>query len=187
MAYGNWNGNVYKDGKRRMDKEDVGVWDTDEKDTPKGIRIYANIMKRDPSGSGEVEDSWENHSHHAVLGDGPVRLCGYKTDAELYIMDKRSGITQKIDIWDFNYIKYPDGKKHKNKYGEETDIFSWHHNSTSGEIEIEMDEIWKYKIEYKQGKIELKLIEPDGTIWKGISYYAYDYDGEWIDEMPIGD
>lgn len=45
MAYSDYGAFVYLNGGRRTDKEDVGVYDTDEASLPSGLRIYANIMK----------------------------------------------------------------------------------------------------------------------------------------------
>lgn len=46
MAYSDYGAFVYLNGERRTDKEDVGVYDTDEGSLPTGLRVYANIMKR---------------------------------------------------------------------------------------------------------------------------------------------
>lgn len=45
MAYSDYGAFVYLNGERRTDKEDVGVYDTDEGSLPTGLRVYANIMK----------------------------------------------------------------------------------------------------------------------------------------------
>lgn len=73
MAYGDYGSFVYLNGKRRADKEDVGVYDTDEASLPTGLRVYANIMKH---GGGGCE--WFEFSHHGVMGDGSVRVGCYK-------------------------------------------------------------------------------------------------------------
>ena len=72
MAYSDYGAFVYLNGERRTDKEDVGVYDTDEASLPTGLRVFANIMKRD--GGGE----WFESSHHGVMGDGSVRVGCYK-------------------------------------------------------------------------------------------------------------
>jgi len=162
MAYGNWEGCVIKNGKRRMDKEDVGVWDIDEANMPKSLRIFANILKQQKN----KDDSWENHSHHAVLGDGAVRLCGYKDEAELWVYDKKAEMTKNIKIWGFIYEENSDKDK---KFD-----FGCLHNSFAGEVEVS-GKTWKYKIKYLSGasRIELILIGPNGSKWTGYSQYAY--------------
>lgn len=70
MAYSDYGAFVYLNGERRTDKEDVGVYDTDEGPLPTRLRIYANIMKH---AGGCCE-----HSHHGVMGDGNVRVGCYK-------------------------------------------------------------------------------------------------------------
>ena len=72
MAYSDYGSFVYINGERRTDKEDVGVYDTDEASLPSGLRVYANIMKH----SGGCE--WFEFSHHGVMGDGSVRVGCYK-------------------------------------------------------------------------------------------------------------
>ena len=44
MAYSDYGAFVYLNGERRSDKEDVGVYDTDEASPPSGLRVYANII-----------------------------------------------------------------------------------------------------------------------------------------------
>lgn len=149
MAYSNWGGNVYKNGERRKDKEDVGVFDTEESNLPTGFRIFANILKNNKNNNND----WYNHSHHAVLGDGPVRLCGYKDRPELWVIrdDKVEQVDIEIPDWDDdNY----------------DDFFN-------GEIEINGQKWqWEFNLDGDANKVDLTLIEPDGTKWEGFSGYG---------------
>ncbi len=153
MAYSNWGAYVFKNGKRREDKENVGVFDTEEAHITSGFRIFYNILKNEMHD--EVE--WYTHSHHAVLGDGRVRLCGYKYGPELYYIDEKDKIREvKIKLSNHN---------------EEDEI-------GSGKIIIGKG-TWKWS--YKRGFniVELKLVEPDGVIWEskcGLYYGAGHYD-----------
>ena len=70
MAYSDYGAFVHLNDKRRRDKEDVGVYDTDESVFPSGVRVYANIIK---NGSGKVP--WYRHSQHGVMGDGDTRVA----------------------------------------------------------------------------------------------------------------
>ena len=72
MAYSDYGAFVYLNGERRTDKEDVGVYDTDEGSLPTGLRVYANIMKHHDG------FEWFEFSHHGVMGDGNVRVGCYK-------------------------------------------------------------------------------------------------------------
>lgn len=75
MAYSDYGAFVYKNGKRRNDKEDVPVWGADvELEVGSGARIFANLMKNRGKGSFE----WWEHCHHGVIGDGEVRVGCYK-------------------------------------------------------------------------------------------------------------
>ena len=71
MAYSDYGAFVYLNGKRRTDKEDVGVYDTDEASLPSGIRIFANILKH-PDGC-----EWFEQDHPRVCGEhcGDADTC----------------------------------------------------------------------------------------------------------------
>ena len=75
MAYSDYGAFVFRDGERRRDKEDVGVFDTDEANLPSGARIYANLLKNMDAGT---TDDWWRHSQHGVMGDGDVRVACYQ-------------------------------------------------------------------------------------------------------------
>lgn len=75
MAYSDYGAFVFKNGERRRDKEDVGVYDTDEASLPSGARIYANLLKNMDAGT---MGDWWRHSQHGVMGDGDVRVACYK-------------------------------------------------------------------------------------------------------------
>lgn len=146
MAYGNWGAFVYENGERRQDKEDVGVFDTDEKNCPSGFRIFANILKNREKYA-EGKDPWYTHSHHAVLGDGIVRLCGYKDWAELWVC--RKGVPERIDL-----------ETHEDA-------------SDYGEVYID-GKAWKWEFRmYESAMVDLELVEPDGTVWKSTCGYGY--------------
>jgi len=75
MAYSDYGAFVYKNSERRTDKEDVGVYDTEEAEFGSGLRIFANIMKREQEGS--WNKPWRGIKH-GVMGDGGVRCTCYK-------------------------------------------------------------------------------------------------------------
>lgn len=145
MAYSNWGAFVYKNGERRTDKEDVGVFDTDEKKIPSGMRIFANIIKNQNNNN----DDWYNHSHHAVLGDDIVRLCGYKCEPELYIVENNK----------IKSISLPESYEENQQ--------------EKGEVIVDNKEwIWEFR-KFNGNMIDLKLIEPDRTEWTSRCGYCY--------------
>lgn len=151
MAYSNWGAFVHKDGERRRDREDVGVFDTDEANIPTAFRIFYNIMKNREK-YGDDRYPWHKHSHHAVLGDGPVRMCGYKRSPELWVMDEE-GNAEQIKLPEPDYAK------------KEWDI------SREGKLEVVKGVYtWKFH-QYDEDLIDLELIEPDGTVWKSTCGY----------------
>ena len=155
MAYSNWGAFVYKDGARRKDREDVGVFDDDEKDVPSGLRIFANIIKgREKYGSDPSAQPWFEDSHHAVLGDGPVRLAGYKYKPELYRVAE-DGTVADIGFDQFETVL--------GDYGTV--------ESSRGEFEGCTFEVL---LDDDTGNhIDLKLTEADGAQWTARCGYLY--------------
>ena len=128
MAYSDYGAFVYLNGKRRTDKEDVGVYDTDEASTPTGMRVFANIMKL--GGGGE----WFEQSHHGVMGDGSVRVGCYKQGwSEVYEWKEGADEPTRYTFNDFSrkfewddYIEY-DGRRYAPvEYDKEFDFLGWH-------------------------------------------------------------
>lgn len=128
MAYSDYGAFVCLNGERRTDKEDVGVYDTDEASLPSGLRVFANIMKRD--GGGE----WFEFSHHGVMGDGSVRVGCYKQGwPEVYEWEdgKDEPIQYTFDDlsrkfgWD-DYKEYGDERYAPDEYDKEFDFLGWH-------------------------------------------------------------
>lgn len=139
MAYSDYGSFVHRNGERRRDKEDVGVFDTDEASLPSGVRIFANIMKRRVSGTDEC---WQ-HSQHGVLGDGLVRVACYK-----------QGLPS---VW-----HWPEGAEKPLKLElpelEGVDYFEFENVSA---------EFLGHKFRFTRGDhSEAYMTEPDGTEWK---------------------
>lgn len=147
MAYSNWGAFVYENGKRRFDKEDVGVFNTDEHTCPSGLRIFANIMKnQDKFPEGKIP--WYTHSHHAVLGDREVRLCGYKSSPELWVC--RGNTPERIPLDEDN-----------------------EDCSVNGTVDAN-EKTWKYVFAmYNGNMVDLRLEESDGTVWTSTCGYQY--------------
>jgi len=163
LAYSDYGSFVYENGKRRPDKEDVRVFDTDS-----GARIFLNILKNQENGTNE----WWNHSHHGVMGDGNVRVACYKQGwPEIY-------------IWE-------DGNDKPTCYRSEEIIkmFSWQNESfvesynSGDEFYIDFEypsisfEIDGYKFKFTSSDYsdhyEAEMIEPNGTEWLCVYDYGY--------------
>lgn len=137
MAYNDYGSFVWHNGERRRDKEDSGVFDSDESDLAPAVKIYANIIKLDK----DVDKPWL-HLKHGVMGDGDVRVSCFKTcfpciwrwpdgsdepEAFSYAdLVKRFGWTDyKTYEWDENKSPYmPDD------YDYEFDLLGWHFHFT---------------------------------------------------------
>lgn len=129
VAYSDYGAFVYLNGKRREDKEDVGVYDTDEASLPTGLRVYASIIKR-----AGVNDKWFTFLHHGVLGDGNVRVGCYKQGwPELY---EREDGKDELTLYTFDYLSikfgWDDYREYNGKryplyeYDKEFDFLGWH-------------------------------------------------------------
>ena len=155
MAYSNYGAKVFRNGERMMNRENVGVYDEDEADFPSAVRIFANIIKNEEKGD---TDKWWKHSHHAVLGDGEVRLCAYKDNPELWIWEEGKNEPERIELID----KQEQEKVWKNDYF-----------GKDGEIEVSGKK-WKWKFEIIESTmLNLRLTEPDGTTWTATAGYGY--------------
>jgi hypothetical protein len=117
MAYSDYGAFVYLNGRRRKDKEDVGVYDTDEAKHTDGCE-------------------WFEHSHNGVMGDGIVRVGCYKQGwPELYVWrngkDKPTLYTfddlSRRFGWD-DYELYGDERYAPKEYDKEFDFLGWHFN-----------------------------------------------------------
>lgn len=128
MAYNDYGAFVYLNGKRRTDKEDVGVYDTDEASLPSGLRVFTNQLKL----SGGAK--WFEFSHHGVLGDGRVRVACYKQgwpevyewedgkdEPTLYTFDD---LSRKFG-WD-DCVEHGDKRHETDEYDKEFDSLGWH-------------------------------------------------------------
>lgn len=151
MAYSNWGAFVHKDGERRTDREDVAVFGDDEKDLPSGVRIFANIMaNRQKFPDGQVPP--HEHSHHAVLGDGPVRLTGYKNSPRLWHVEDDGSVAQ-VDLTPFRT----------------TDGDPWDDHTYEGEY---AGAHFRAN-QYDGNMIDLELVEADGAKWTSTCGYCY--------------
>lgn len=152
MAYSNWGAFVHKDGVRRPDREDVAVFNDDEKDYASGARIFANIMKNmEKYPGGNVP--WHENSHHAVLGDGPIRLAGYKHYAGLYEMTEDGQVID-VDLAPFKIGKSTDEYEQPTYQGEYHGV-----RFTTRPFDGNM--------------IDLELTEADGSRWSSRCGYLY--------------
>lgn len=130
MAYSDYGAFVYFNGKRRTDKEDVGIYDTDKASLPSGLRVYVNILKL----KDDDDREWYKHSHHGVMGDGRVRVGCYKQGwPEIWEWEKGKDepteyafdyLSRKFG-WD-DYVEYSGNRYEADEYDNEFDFLGWH-------------------------------------------------------------
>jgi hypothetical protein len=161
MAYSNWGAFVFCNGSRREDKEDVGVFDTEEGNVPSGSRIWTNLAKNISRYPSADQIPWHEHSHHAVLGDGKVRLCGYKNMPELWIL--RGDVPERVKL-----------PTDRTSTGNSLDGIP-----EKGTIKVDGLEWQWWFLMYDGNMIDLKLFEPDGTVWDCTC--GFEYGAGWED------
>lgn len=122
MAYGNWGAFVYRNGDRMKDNEDASPF-----------------PKRE--GDGFVE------TFHAVLGNGRVRLIGYKHTPKVYV----DGVALNMD----RFVVAKPGVDNDEEF--------------VGEVQG-----YEFKAAQHDGNmVDLWLKEPDGTQWNATCGYCY--------------
>src|SRR5262245_52742376 len=158
MAYSDYGAFVYENGKRSRDREDVAVFDDQEKDVPTGYRIFANIVRNREKYGPEDRPPWWEHSHHAVLGDGPIRLCGYKQAAELWAVDD-NGTVARVDLRPFRQGPEP---AHE---------WEWAYGGFEGEFQGTRFTI--SPLDEGDATFDMVFAEADGSVWKATCGYGY--------------
>lgn len=146
LAYGNWGAFVYRDNERMRAHEDATPYH--EHDLPPG---YWQAFARDATEFGGVPLAAKPDPHHAVLGSGSVRLCGYKSSAALYLNGER--------------MSYDNFNSSFRSADSDDDCVTW-----LGEVDghvFRADRILGDGPE----RIELMLLEPSGARWTAVSGY----------------
>lgn len=142
MAYGNWGATVYKNGERQENREDNTPYLEDKLEAG----YWQAFGGRNEDGTRCATNS-KLGCVHASLGSGEFRLCGYKSYPIIYWQE------EKVDFKPF--LK---------------GVTEWR---SGAEIEGELNG-YKFKAKSMSDpeSIHLELIEPDGTIWTGVSGFG---------------
>lgn len=166
MAYSDYGAFTYRNGERRRDKEDVGVYDTDEGALPTGVRIFANLAKNMERGT----DEWWQHSQHGVMGDGPVRVACHKQGLPgIYFWPEGASGPERHDPQAFTGtppLPAPYAYGH----------FEVTHDFGTGKYQFTFTD----SEHSGSGHYEATMTEPDGTGW--VCVYDYDYGAGLTDQ-----
>ena len=93
MAYGDYGAFVYKNGKRRTDKEDVFTF-------PKNTAVGFTNKEM-----GEYWAEWIVHAkHHGIIGDGNIRVVCHKENPPV-ILELIDGSVKEVPIPPENFIQ----------------------------------------------------------------------------------
>lgn len=137
MAYGNWGATVFCNGERRRDREDATPW---REDQPSGYHQAFGIGVK----NGVIAIDANLSAHHAVLGTGAVRLCGYKCYPALFV----NGCEVKLTL------EFPgDGER----------------VSMGGSLHTGHE--WRATM--RTNFVNLYLRDPDGAVWTATCGYEY--------------
>lgn len=137
MAYGNWGAFVYKNGERMPKWED---------NTPfRELELENGYWQAFQSGDDGID------AYHAILGEGRVRLCGYKNDPTIFI----DNLLHHIDLGPYLV--------------RELDVdCEWNGEGIEG-----LPGYYFKAQQYCGNMIDLELREPDGTTWTATCGYNY--------------
>jgi hypothetical protein len=181
MAYSDYGAFIYRNGERRKDKEDVGVYDTDEGALPSGVRIFANIIKNRERGT----DEWWQHSQHGVMGDGQVRVACYKQglpSGGIYFWPEGAEAPERHDAQEFTATPPPPRPAAAYEDDREAWDAYWrsHWDYEYGTFEVKHDfGTGEYRFTFTDKDCsasehyEATMTEPDGTEWKCVYDYGY--------------
>jgi hypothetical protein len=139
MAYGNYGAIVKRNGERVESMEDQVPY---SEDGPSG---YGAMFLR---GDGFGRPAGSLGPHHAVMGSGPVRFCGYKCWPVLLVNGESVDLEER-----FVQQRDSDGSP-----------IEW-----AGEIEG----FRFYAVHYDNNMLDIELTEPDGTAWCAKCGYGY--------------
>lgn len=152
MAYSDYGAEVYKNGERRRDKEDVALFASDEEtfgtsseNIGSGARIWAHLIHKKEQGK---EYDWIEHIHHGIMGDGNIRVMCHKGGLpEIY---------ERTDE-EIKSVEFP--------------ISEGTHSYDYGTIKFDYK---GYKFVFICGQpYEAYMTEPDGTKWECFYDYMY--------------
>lgn len=189
MAYSGYGAFVYRNGVRRRDREDVGVFDDDESNLPSGARIWANLTKNRAAG----QDAWYQHSQHGVMGDGPVRVACYKQglpSSAIYYWPSDAPVPESYAPQTLTATppmpiptaKYQDEPQRWGAYFQSR----WDYEYGTFTVVKEFPFLGTYTFTFtdhehsESGHYEATMTEPDGTSW--LCVYDYEYGAGWTDE-----
>jgi hypothetical protein len=181
MAYSDYGAFTYCNGQRRRDKEDVGVYDTDEAGVASGFRIWANIMKNQERGT----DAWWQHSQHGVMGDGPVRVACYKQglpSSRIYFWPEGADAPEETGPQALTATPpLPRPPRPWEEHKEEWAAWSasaWDYEYGTFEVTHDFG-TGKYRFTFTDKEhsgsehYEATMTEPDGTEWRCVYDYGY--------------
>lgn len=125
MAYGNWGAVVLRNGERMRSHEDNVPYAEDT-----NLAGYHNAFGVQVKGLG---------AHHAIVGSGRVRVCGYKSSAYLFV--------DGVEVSDHPIASVQD-------YGGDGE------GRWSGAVEG-----CEILVEATENFVEISMTEPDGSRW----------------------
>lgn len=145
MAYSDYGGYAYRNGKRVEERSDATITpDGDTYGTPGSYPGFALLAAGVPPT--EVQKRIEWPSGHAVLGDGPVYLVLRKTYATLYRGPEQQNLPIDRDDYEANEVRRSvelDGYTVELVYTQEDNYYAY-----------------------------VRMTQPDGSVWCGWSGYG---------------
>lgn len=154
MAYRDYGAFVFRNDKRRTDKEDVPAFDGE-------ITVDTSAFDK------EMEQDWGEwvvyEEHHGIIGDGNIRVMCHKQNPPV-VLELTDGVVKQIQLPAEKFISEECGTKWSFAFD-----YKGHHfffESGTG----------------RENPCTAEMTEPDGTHWLCEYDYFYGAGFEWLDE-----
>lgn len=166
MAYSDYGGYAYRNGKRIEDRSDFTITPEGGFGTP---GIYPGFVVA--AQGGNTEEWMTRPHHHVVLGDGPL-FVGLHKQTSLLLYRIVDGEIVKVDLLSVKH-NVPEGQICEYE-GERYISFPELEDSPERRLEFESD---GWKIEWVNTDEDnyyqyVRLTQPDGVVWTGFSGYG---------------
>lgn len=166
MAYSDYGGYAYKNGKRIDERSDAVL-------SPEGIQSTPGAWPGWTIEAGRSGGSW-----HALLGDGPIFVGLYKqSTVALHRLDARIDLLDTAHNLQSEQIKEYEGKR----YIDAPHGLKNHPEACRFEIDGHVLEV--FWCEEDNFYVYARLTQPDGNIWTGFSGYGV---GAGLDDGEYG-
>lgn len=157
MAYSDYGGYAYKNGKRVVERSDAVL-------TPEGLKSTPGMWP-----GFALEEGRNGGSYHVILGDENVYVTMYK-QSSLGILD----LNEPIDLLELMRKTYPESiKRYTFEGSENKEYVDWDmYQDKMVTLEVSGHKVEIYREESDNYYQYVRLTQPNGDVWTGFSGYG---------------